>query len=123
MIRPSGTWTTYRGEPRRVSGRVDLDTLTLRDGLPPDIVRDRVPATEVGDVVKVVTRARWREGTVIVGDYVDEGVVGFVTNDADLAARESLYGDQHSGWRGVAAVEDLREVREECRLERKGGAA
>lgn len=121
MIRPSGTWTTYRGRQRRVSGRTDLDTITLQDGLPPHVVRERVQASEVGDVVKVVTRARWRDGTVIVGDHVDDGLVGFVTDDADLAARESLYGDQTSGWRGVARVEDLVDVREDCRVERAGG--
>lgn len=123
MIRATGTWTTFRGEPRRVAGRADLDEIWL--GVPGSSgAVEKVPSAEVGDIVKVMTTARWRGGKVMVGDVVEGGGRGFHTNDAELASRESLYGDQYSGWRGVADAAELTEVHEDLKvLRRSGGPA
>lgn len=120
-IRASGTWTTYRGEPRRVSGRVDGETVALKERGRPGLAVERVAASEVGEVVKVVTRAVWRDGAVIVADQVAPGRWGFLTDDAALARREDLEGDQHSGWRGTASEDELTDVREDRTVVRGEG--
>jgi hypothetical protein len=100
-----------------VVGRVDGPTITLRDevGTPARVV----PISEVGEIVKVLTTATWREGSVIlVGG--DRGTVGFHTNDAELARRESLAGDQYSGWSGVARIDELTDVTETVTVLRRG---
>jgi hypothetical protein len=122
MNRGSGVWTTWQGEVFEVVGRVDQDSVTLvlrRDGR--RRVTERVAANELGDIYKVVTTARWRGGLVIVGTRMDDGEVGFNTSDRQLAERESLYGDQHSGWTGRARVEDLDQVEEKVTVLREAG--
>lgn len=120
MSKVSGTFTTVGDERREVVGRVDGETLRLavRDGGTRRL--EEVPASEVGDVVKVVTRATWRGGAVIVAD-VDGDTVGFYSDDADLARREGLYGDQYSGWTGTTSLAELSEVQEQVTLLREGG--
>lgn len=120
MTKLSGTFTTVDGERREVVGRVDREILKLavRDGGPRRL--EEVPASEAGDVVKVVTRATWRGGSVIVGE-VEGDTVGFLCDDADLARREDLHGDQYSGWTGRTTLAELSEMQEQVTLLREGG--
>jgi hypothetical protein len=115
-MRASGTWTVHEGRSRRVVGRVDGTTINLLDevGTPAQVV----PVSEVGEIVKVLTTATWREGSVILGSG-EGGTVGFYTDDAELARRESLAGDQYSGWSGVARVEELTDVTEKVTVLRE----
>ncbi len=120
MIKMSGRFTTVAGERREVVGRIDRDILRLaiRDGGPRRL--EEVPASEAGDVVKVVTRATWRGGAVILG-AMDGDTAVFHSDDPDLARRESLHGDQYSGWTGSAAFAEMSEVEENVTLLREGG--
>lgn len=119
-MRASGIWTVHDGRQWRVVGRVDGATIRLRDDAARPAPEHEVPATEVGPIEKVSTRATWRGGTVTLGRVVEPGVVGFYCDDAGLAARESLHGDQHQGWTGTARVEELVDVVEKVTVLRGG---
>lgn len=122
-IRGSGTYTTYQGRPWRVSGRSDLPELKLYDAGGASTVLTTAPAEQVGLVEKVVTTATWRGGQIVVGTQTAPMTVGFYTDDAALAEREDLYGDQHSGWRGTALVSDLEDTSERVTVLREAGSA
>lgn len=120
MTKVSGTFVTVDGERREVVGRVDGETLKLAVRTGGTRRLEEVSAHEVGDVVKVVTRATWRGGSVVVSE-VDGDTVGFYSDDADLARREGLYGDQYSGWTGRTPLAELSEVQEQVTVLREGG--
>lgn len=120
-MRASGIWTDYQGRPWRVAGPVDGEKIWLRGDAPPPAPALEVPTDEVGPIVRVSTRATWRGGQVLVGREVEPGVLGFASYDAGLAARESLHGDQHSGWTGLARADELEDVREIVKVLRNEG--
>lgn len=120
-VRASDIWTVYEGRPRRVVGRVDGETIRLRDDVPPPTTIHEVPVAEVGPIEKVLTEATWRGSRVVVGHALAPGVVAIFVNDAELAARESLHGDQYSGWGAAADVEELSDVTEAVTVLRNEG--
>jgi hypothetical protein len=120
-MRTSGTWTTYAGEQRQVAGRVDGPVLRLRDRTDPTRLAEEVPVEDVGEVLQVSVRARWRDGSVVVNRMQGEDHVIFLTDDTALAEREGLAGDHYSGWGGVAHVRDLGSVEETVKVLREAG--
>ena len=118
-MRPTGTYTTYRGRDRLVAYR-DSEVARLRSIDDPDRLAERVPLRELGDIVRVVVTARWRGGHVVVTGVRVAGQITFVTQDRELAEREALPGDQWSGWGGSARSDELDDVHEDVTRTRAG---
>ncbi|MGX9902263.1 hypothetical protein ACW0JT_25095 [Arthrobacter sp. SA17] len=118
-MRTTGYWTKYAGEERQVAGRTDGPMLQLRDRSDPTRLAEQVEADQVGDVLHVSVRANWRGGKVVVSHLEGDDAVLFLTDDRTLAARERLYGDQYSGWGGVALVRELSSIEEVVKVVRR----
>jgi hypothetical protein len=93
----------------------------IHEDVPPPSPVYEVSASEVGPIEHVTTLATWRGGRVILSDEAEPGRFGFYSDDAELAARESLHGDQYSGWTGIAAAEELEDVTETVKVLRDEG--
>ena len=122
-MRTTGVWTTYQGEERRVSSRVDVPEIRLADPADSSRLAERVSPDDIGDVLRVTVTARWRGGEVVVSHLQGDDHVLFRTEDAALAEREGLHGDRYSGWGGAAAREELEDVREQVTVLEKGPRA
>lgn len=119
-IRPTATYSTYRGETCTVAGPVTGAMTTIRR--PGRSGTERVPTADLGSVERVVTTATWRGGRVYVG-RTDGTSHQISTYDDALARREGLAGDQHSGWHGSAEPDELSDVEERVTPRPRGGPA
>ena len=119
-MRTTGTYTTYQGSERVIAYR-DGDVARLRAVDDPDKLAERVPLAELGDIVRVVVTARWRDGQVVVNGVADAGEITFLTQDKLLAEREGLRGDRYSGWGGKARIDELHDVHEDVTRTHAGG--
>lgn len=121
-MRTTGTYTTYQGSERVVAFRDD-EVARLRAVDDPDRLAEKVPVAELGDIVRVVVSARWRDGEVVVNHLHGPDEVTFLTHDGALAEREGLRGDRYAGWGGIARITELADVREDVTVTHAGGQA
>lgn len=106
VMRASGTYAVVDGQ----SWALELqarDYVVLKTPTGPR----RIERDDLEDLVKVVTTATWRGGTIVVS-ALTANEVGFYTSDRRLAAAEDLLGDQYGGWTGVASIKELSDVEE-----------
>ena len=105
-MRASGQYAVVGGRELAVIGR-GRHEVTVDPGTGPQ----RLPLTDLDDLLKVVTTAKWHGEEVVVSG-VDATTAGFYTSSRRLAEGQGLPGDQYGGWTGVAPIEELSNVQE-----------